>query len=253
MKTIPPRTPLETPLYRLIATLTQFQLGSVLRRARNPRLIVILFVFTAGAIALGIISGMAYLTRLPLLFPPLGPSAFILFHTPMSATASPRNVILSHLSALAVGLVTLSVATAIFPQANLSDPSVMTWPKVIAIASAMGATGLLMVTLRYPHPPAAATALLAVMGFLQNPMQIVGLAAAVLLLVAEAFVFNRLVGGLRYPVWRADPMVIRSSGPLAGIPQAGSSYWQQLQGELLRERSRPDAAGRDARPQRRAG
>ena len=50
MSALPPPTPQETPLYRLIAALTQFQLGSVLRRAKNPRLIVMLFVFITGKV-----------------------------------------------------------------------------------------------------------------------------------------------------------------------------------------------------------
>ena len=52
------------------------------------------------------------LARLPLLFPPLGPSAFILFYTPMSVAASPRNVIMAHFLAVGAGLGALHLLAA---------------------------------------------------------------------------------------------------------------------------------------------
>jgi len=202
----------------------------------NPRFLEAIFVFVAGATALGIITIAAYLTELPLLFPPLGPSAFILFHTPMSVTASPRNVILSHTLAVAVGLLSLWLVGMIYPEANLSDPSVINLYRVIVIALSMGLIGVIMVILRCEHPPAAASTLIAAMGYLTDITKVLGLIGAVVLLVLNAFFFNRILGGLPYPVWRANPSVSRSYGLLAGIPDANTTFWQRLTAKIFKRR-----------------
>ena len=215
-------------LFRLIAFFSRLRLGYILRSRGYPRFLVMIFVFAAGAIALGTITIIAYLTALPLLFPPLGPSAFILFYTPMSISASPRSVILSHSLALAAGLSSLWLFKLILPHANLYDPTVMNWYRVIVIAMSMGAICLMMIVAKCVHPPAAASALIAAMGYLQNVEQIVGFIAAVILLVLEGVIFIKLLGGLPYPFWRADPQVARNYGELAGIPATGINFWQQL-------------------------
>ncbi len=223
-------------LFRVVAFFSRLQLGYLLRSVSNPRFLVVIFVFVAGTIALGIITMAAYLTDLPLLFPPLGPSAFILFHTPMSMRASPRNVMLSHTMAVAAGLVSLGFVEMFWPGADLSDPSVMNWYRVMVIALSMGLIAVLMVTVRCVHPPGAASALIAAMGYLSNPVQALGLLAAVTLLILEAFLFNRIIGGLPYPVWRADPRISRSYGVLAGIPEPSANFWQQMATKIFQQR-----------------
>ena len=252
MKRAVRRTPQQTGLYRLVAFLTRFQLGTLLRSARNPRTLLLLFVFSAGTIAIGIITAAAFVTRLPLLFPPLGPSAFILFYAPMSESASPRNVILAHGLALAAGLASFWLMGMAFADPAHYDPAVLSWSRVASVALAMGATSLVMATCRCAHPPAAATALIAAMGYLRAPTQALGLMSAVVLLVAEAFVFNRLVGGLPYPTWRADPRTYRGFGELAGISEAGANFWQQLQLRMFRQDRPARPSAKASRSRRRA-
>jgi len=236
--------PRRTVLFRAVALLTRFQLGAVLRRSTRPSSAVLLFVFSAGACALGIISAAAYLTRLPLLFPPLGPSAFILFSTPMSDRAAPRTLIFGHALSVGAGLVALHAVQVAWPGPSLLDPQVLNGARIVAIAVAMALASLLMLSLRCPHPPAAASALLAAMGYLDTPLQVAGLLGAVVLLAAAAWVFNRLIGGLPYPHWRADPRVSRMFGALAGIPAEGSSYWHRLGMELTQRGPRPGPSAR---------
>ena len=228
--------PQNTLFFRVIAFFSKLQLSYLLRSMASPRFAVVLFVFIAGATAMGIITLVAYLTELPLLFPPLGPSAFILFHTPMSVTASPRNVILSHTLAVVAGLLSLWLVAILCPGSNLIDSSVMNWYRVMAIALSMGLIGILMISVRCVHPPAAASALIAAMGYLANPEQILGIIGAVILLVLEAIFFNRIIGGLPYPIWRADPNVARNYGVLAGIPETGTTFWQQLAAKTFQRR-----------------
>ena len=228
--------PQESLFFRVIAFFAKLQLRYLLQTMGNPRFLVVIFVFIAGTTALGIITMAAYLTELPLLFPPLGPSAFILFHTPLSVAASPRSVILSHTLAVAAGLLSLWLIKMLYPAANLSDPSVLNLCRVMVIALSMGLVGIIMVAVGCVHPPAAASALIAAMGYLHNATQALGLLGAVALLVLNAFFFNRILGGLPYPVWRADPNLIRSYGSLAGIPDVKANYWRQMEAKIFQRR-----------------
>jgi CBS domain-containing membrane protein len=215
-------------LYRVIAFFARLRFGYLLRGLQNRRLLQVVFVLTAGVTALGTITATAYLTNLMLLFPPLGPSAFILFHTPLAETASPRNVILAHTLALLAGLISVALANVIIPDAGVHGQAGLNWASVIAIASAMGLASIAMVMLNCVHPPAAATALVAAMGFLNNLVQVGGVLIAVIILVCEAIVFNRILGGLPYPLWRFDPEVIKDHPSLAGLPGHGQSAWQEM-------------------------
>ena len=228
MKESKPMGPQHSSLFRVIAFFSRLQLGYMLRSRGYPRFVVMIFVFAAGATALGTITIIAYLTDLPLLFPPLGPSAFILFYTPMSISASPRSIILAHTLAVAAGISSLGLFNLILSSVNLYDPTVMNWSRVIVIALSTGLICLMMIIIKCVHPPAAASALIAAMGYLQNVEQIAGLIVAVILLVLEGVFFIKILGGLPYPIWRADPQVARNYGELAGIPATGINFWQQL-------------------------
>ena len=228
MKNIRSLGPHRSLLFRVVAFFSKLKIGYLIRSMGNTRYIAVAFVFMTGTTALGIITVVAYLTKLPLLFPPLGPSAFILFYTPMSVTASPRNVFLSHSLAVISGLLSLWIVGMIYPEGNLYDPSVMNWYRIIAIALSMGLIGVIMVCMKCVHPPAAASALIAAMGYLENSIQIIGIIGAVILLLWEAIFFNRIIGGLPYPLWTADPKVARNYGMLAGIPDTETTFWQQL-------------------------
>ena len=232
----PPRAPQHTLFFRVVAFVSRLQLWYLIRKINNPHVLLVMFLFIAGAVTLGTIAVIAYLTRLPLLFPQLGPSAFILFHTPMSVTASPRNVLLSHTLAVASGLSALWLVGLIFPEAGLSDPFDLNWYRILVIALTMGASGVIMVAVKCIHPPAAASALIAAMGFLNTAEQVLGVLGAMILLLLEAIVFNRVIGGLPYPLWRADPKVARNFGAMAGIPDSETTFWRQLAAKTFHRR-----------------
>jgi CBS-domain-containing membrane protein len=126
-----------------------------------------------------------------------------------------------------VGLIALWTVHSIYPQANLADPSIMNKTRIMVIALSMGMIGVCMVTLNFAHPPAAASALLAAMGYFETPRQLLGVECAVVLLVLEAIVFNRIIGGLPYPLWRFDAKTARNFGQIAGIPSAEMTFWRQ--------------------------
>jgi CBS-domain-containing membrane protein len=69
-----------------------------------------------------------------------------------------------------------------------------------AAALSLGLTSGLMVWLQRPHPPAGATTLIISLGLLREPWQLCVLMVAVVLMVVQGYVINRLAG-LDYPRW----------------------------------------------------
>lgn len=231
------RGPQHSLLFRVVAFFSRLRFGYLIRSARSPGLLTLLFALISVATSVATLSAMAVLMKLPLLFPPLAPSAFILFRTPLAESACPRNVVLSHTFGIAAGLASLHGFAVVFPGAGLEVEQALNWYRVGAIAVALGGVTGLMVLAKTSHPPAAASALIAVMGYLEDPLKVAGFLAAVLLLAAEGFLLNRVLGGLPYPVWRADPAVVRDGGALAGIP-GGVSFWSQLSGRTFQARKK---------------
>ena len=82
---------------------------SLLRRLRldwllhhfPPRLVRSLYVFVNGFITIGLLALLALVSRNPFVFPSLGPTAYLLFFSPLAKTSSPRNTIFGH----AIGLI----------------------------------------------------------------------------------------------------------------------------------------------------
>lgn len=220
-------------IFRFLSFMSRNQLGNQMRLKGNPGIYVALFAIFTGAVALGTITVAAVLTHLPLLFPPLAPSAIILFYTPMSAQASPRSVTLSHFLAVLTGLLSLMIFSQLFPAAGLQDPTVMNWPTILVIVTSMGGTTALMIMLRCVHPPAGATALLVGLGYFVHPVQVLSLLASVALLVLEAILINRLIGGLPYPFWRYNPATVASYRALAGQAESANDGWRDLAAHIL--------------------
>ncbi len=161
--------------------------------------ILALFSLVNGCISIGIMAGLALITGSPFIFPSLGPTAFLFFYTPTAPAASPRNTVLGHGIGVLAGYFSLVVTglTAAGPALAVG----VTGPRVVAAGLSLGLTAGLMVLLRAPHPPAGATTLIISLGILTKPWQLAVLMGAVVLLIAQALVINRLAG-LPYPLWK---------------------------------------------------
>jgi CBS-domain-containing membrane protein len=171
---------------------------------RYPRRAVMgLFAFLNGLLTIGILAVVAMVTDTSSLFPSLGPTAFLLFATPMLVAACPRNTVEGHL----LGALSGYFALVLF---GLTDhPAVavegVSGPRVGAAAVSLALTSGLMVWLARPHPPAAATTLIVSLGILHRPRDLVVLMLAVVAMAVQGFVINR-VAGLDYPAWApAEP------------------------------------------------
>ena len=180
------------------------------RRARVPSLterhsstfVLGLFAFVNGLIAIGAMAAVAFATGEPFVFPSLGPTAFLLFYTPMLPASSPRNTVLGHLIGAAAGYLAL-VAFGL-TDAPPALASSVTGGRVGAAALSLGLTSGAMVWARVPHPPAGATTLIVSLGLLREPEQLLVLMVAVVLLVLQGLAINRLAG-IPYPLWRPAP------------------------------------------------
>ncbi len=176
---------------------TRARLPALLRH--HDRLTILgLFAMVNGVISIGLMAFAALVTGAPFIFPSLGPTAFILFYTPMVAAACPRNTLAGH----AIGAGAGYFALVVFGLQNAAPALAtgVTASRVGAAAISLGLTSGLMVWARVPHPPAGATTLIVSLGILHEPWQLAVLMLAVFLLVLQGLAINRLAG-IPYPLW----------------------------------------------------
>jgi hypothetical protein len=104
-----------------------------------------LFVFVNGFISIGILCGLAMVFQTPFIFPSLGATAFLVFFTPTTPVASPRNVLCGHAIGIACGYATLWVTGL-----QHAGPAIVTelgWMRILATALSLATTGALMIRL----------------------------------------------------------------------------------------------------------
>lgn len=168
----------------------------------NSVAILGLFAFVNGLVSIGLMSLVALVTGEPFIFPSLGPTAFLLFYTPMLPTACPRNTLCGHLIGVLAGYLSL----VIFGLTDAGPALVVgvTWARVGAAALSLALTAGMMVWLRVPHPPAGATTLIVSLGLITELSALVVLMLGVFLLVVQGFAINRLAG-VPYPLWSPRP------------------------------------------------
>lgn len=166
---------------------------------RHDRVAILgLFATINGVVSIGLMAFAALITGAPFIFPSLGPTAFLLFYTPMAPTACPRNTLAGHAIGAAAGYFALVVFG--LQDAGPALTTGVTAPRVGAAAISLGLTSGLMVWARVPHPPAGATTLIVSLGILHEPWQLAVLMLAVFLLALQGLTINRLAG-IPVPLW----------------------------------------------------
>jgi CBS domain-containing membrane protein len=172
-----------------------------------PRLVRSIYVLVNGFVTIGLLALLSLVSGNPFVFPSLGPTAYLLFFTPLGRTSSPRNTVFGH----AVGLICGYAAFVVTGAGTVPFgvyPGIF-WPRVLAAALSLAATGAVMVLLNTSHPPAGATTLIVSLGIISKPRELVVIEIAVFLLVAQALLINRLAG-LPYPLWDAPGQINRA-------------------------------------------
>ncbi|MBA8989480.1 CBS-domain-containing membrane protein [Curtobacterium pusillum] len=155
--------------------------------ALRAALLCLVVLVLAGAVGLA--------TRQPWLFPSLGPTVMLFFTSPRQPSSRPLNTVVGHVVAIAVGygcFVAFGlVGTAPAPIGGL------TVGYVAAGAVAVAATTVVLQLVRLPHPPAGASTLIVSLGILSEPLQLLDMVGAVLLITAAGWALERLVPARR--------------------------------------------------------
>lgn len=141
-----------------------------------PSLRAGLRIFCGATVGMAVITYLAMTADIPILVASFGASACLIFAVPHGPFSQPRNVILGHTVAALVGVAVVNILGCTWYGAALA---------VGGAIAAMLYSGTL-------HPPAAATALIAVMtqqGFLYLFMPV---AAGAAILSFAGLIFNRL-------------------------------------------------------------
>ncbi len=174
---------------RLLIWRARLSVPSLLGQA-DERKVISFVTALNGGVAIMIIGLFAWLSDLPLVFPALGPTAFILFSTPFSAAAAPRSVIIGHLTGFVSGYAAWRGIS------YLSDTVISFqtggWPLLCSGSIALAITCLLLVRFSCPHPPACASALVVALGGVPSVGGLLYMAAAVVLVTAQAVAINEI-------------------------------------------------------------
>jgi len=170
-----------------------------LKRRHHPAVVVALYGFVSGGLAIGILSWMAHLAQSPLVFPSLGPTAFLLFYHPLHRPASPRNALLGHM----IGVAAAWISLCIFGLTHTSTPPLgdITWARAGAATLSIAMTIGAMEFFDVPHPPAGATTLIISLGLMPYLWQAGIILLAVVALLVLGWVINHILG-IPYPLWR---------------------------------------------------
>jgi CBS-domain-containing membrane protein len=167
------------------------------------------FALVNGGLSTALMALGALATGEPLVFPSLGPTAFMLFYQPTSPAACPRNAVVGHLIGIVAGYASLVVFGLQHAAPALTGG--VTWSWVGSASSSLALTAGAMIWFRVPHPPAGATTLIVSLGILPRPGQLLALFAGVLALVFQGLIINR-IAGVPYPIW----------APRAGASETGA-------------------------------
>ena len=115
-------------------------------------------------VVLALSGAVGLLTKLPWLFPSLGPTVMLLFESPEQPSARPLNTLVGHGVGIAAGLACLSVfGLRGDPPAPVGG---LTPGYVAAGALSVAITTLVLTLLHLPHPPAGRSTLIVSLGIL---------------------------------------------------------------------------------------
>ena len=133
--------------------------------------------------------------KAPWLFPSLGPTVMLFFESPGIPSARPRNALVGHGVGLVVG------ALCLLAFGLTSAPSVvqggLTVPHLFSGALSVAVTTVVLTLLRLEHPPAGATTLIVSLGILREPVELLSMAGAIVLVTVLGAALNRLLLGRR--------------------------------------------------------
>ena len=158
-----------------------------------------IYTVMSGFISIVLITLVTGLAHAPLIFPALGPTAFLIFSQPMSPTSSPRNIVLGHFVGWFCGWGSLAVFGLMGEEPVLTEG--VDLARILAVGFSLALTSGFLVLFNLDHPPAASPALIISLGFMSSLAELAVLMLAVILITTQAIVMNRRAG-FPYPLWK---------------------------------------------------
>lgn len=122
-----------------------------------------------------------WLSRQPLIFTSLGPTAYELVETPRRRSAQPYSILVGHLIAVGAGFLAVWVTGAW--NAPIVSSAGITRPRLWAVILAAALTVFLTLLVRASQPAALSTTLLIALGSMQKPNDAAVIMGAVVLMV----------------------------------------------------------------------
>lgn len=143
-------------------------------------------------VVLAAVGGVGLASRLPWLFPSLGPTVMLLFESPRQPSSRPINVLVGHGVGILVGVGCLAafglVGQPPVPVGGLTPGYLLSGALSVAV------TTLVLTAIRLPHPPAGASTLIVSLGILTAPAELLSMVGAVLLTCVLSWGLNILLG-----------------------------------------------------------
>ena len=141
------------------------------------------WAFIGSFAGIGLVSYLTFIYGVPVLVAPLGASACLIYGVPNAPFAQPRNAIMGHLVSALIGVAIYQWLGTYWFTAALS----------VSIAVAV------MVGMRIIHPPAGATALIAVINRQDWLFPLMPVGIGICILVIVGIVLNNLACNRKYP------------------------------------------------------
>ncbi|MFC7226846.1 HPP family protein [Salinirubellus salinus] len=146
----------------------------------------------AAGLLLAVTAGLAVLTGQPLVFPSLGPTAYVLARTPTAGTT--RRVVGGHAIGVAAGVLAYRLlAPGLVVTGSLPPLGEATLRLGAAAVLSVGLTAAGMVAADAEHAPACATTLICALGLLRTPLEAGGILVSVVVLLGSYRLLTRFV------------------------------------------------------------
>ena len=161
---------------------------------------------TLAGVLVAVTGALAWVTGRPLIFPSLGPTAYVLAVRPTAPVAQPRRVVGGHAIGVVAGLVAISLFSpdvAVTAELAPLSESGLRLAGSGVLATVLTAGGMLATDLR--HAPACATTLIVSLGLLATLSDAGTIMAAVAVLVAVHAVGRTLGRAVDSPRSDATP------------------------------------------------
>jgi len=144
-------------------------------------------------VVLALTGAVGLALKQPWLFPSLGPTVMLFFESPEQPSSRPKNALVGHGVGLVAGaLCFYALGLQGTPPAPVGG---LTPLYVVAGALSVAITTLVLSLMKLPHPPAGATTLIVSLGIFVQPVQLLAMAGAIVLITLAGWGINALLLG----------------------------------------------------------